>query len=276
MLDLKFPKSLDNKTQGFVYEELMDSIKKGSKLSIISAYFSIYAYDKLRKYLDKIDNLNFIYKDPNFNKNFNKESREYYIDYNDLFNGNYEIKLKNQMTQSSISKDCSNWIKNKVNIKSFKNPNQAQPRMICVDNGDDSNIAITGSVDFTPAGLGLSPSSREDSNLCIYGKEFTKASFEVFERLWNNNDLLKDVKEDVLKQMESMYKENSVEFIYFLSLYNIFSNDLDSLNEDNIIRKGNKLKESQIWNKLYKFQEDAVIGIIDKIEKYNGCILQIV
>ena len=94
-----------------------------------------------------------------------------------------------------------------------------------------------------------------------------------FNFLWDNEDYLEDVKEEVLNQMETMHKENPAEFIYFLSLYNIFSNELDSLDEDNIVRKGNNLKESKIWNKLYKFQKDAAIGVIDKIEKYNGCIL---
>ena len=94
-----------------------------------------------------------------------------------------------------------------------------------------------------------------------------------FNFLWDNEDYLEDVKEEVLNQMQTMHKENLAEFIYFLSLYNIFSSELDSLDEDNIVRKGNNLKESKIWNKLYKFQKDAAIGVIDKIEKYNGCIL---
>jgi ERCC4-related helicase len=270
----KEPKIIDNKTQGFVYEELKDSIKKGSKLSVISAYFSIYAYDELKKELDKIDNMRFIYTKPSFIKsNKEKESREYYIDNNSIFGNDFEIKLKNQLTQSSISKECAKWIKDRTDIKSLKIPNEAQPRMIVVDNGDDSNISINGTVDFTSAGLGFSPSNRQDLNMCNYGQLVTQNSLLLFENLWNNDQLLEDVKDEVLKQMETMYKENSPDFIYFLSLYNIFSGNLDSLDEDNIIRKGNQLKSTKIWNKLYTFQKDAVIGAIDKIEKYNGCIV---
>lgn len=272
MSDLKAPKILDNKSN-FVYKELQESIKKGSKLSIISAYFSMYAYDKLKKDLDKIEKMRFIYTTPSFIKNNKKESREYYIDNNTIFGNDYEIKLKNEMTQGSISKEFSKWINDKIEIKSFKKSNEAQPRMICVDNNDDSDIAISGSVDFTTPGLGLSKSNRQDMNNCVYGKTFSQSSLMMFDSLWNNEDLLVDVKNEVLEQMKTMYKENPAEFIYFLSLYNIFSGNLDALDEDNIIRKGNRLKDSQIWNKLYKFQKDAVIGVIDKIENYNGCIL---
>ena len=270
--EVKAPKVLDNKTN-FVYTELKESIKKGSKLSVISALFSMYAYDALKKDLDKIDNMRFIYTKPSFIRDDKKESREYYIDNNSIFGNDYEIKLRNEMTQGSISRDFSKWINDKLEIKSFKTPNEAQSRMVCVDNGDDSSIAINGSVDFTTTGLGLNKSDRQDMNQCVYGNMFTQPSLMMFEALWDNEDLLEDVKEEVLEQMKTMHKENPAEFIYFLSLYNIFSDNLDALDEDKIIRKGNTLKESQIWNKLYKFQKDAVMGVIDKIENYNGCIL---
>lgn len=178
-----------------------------------------------------------------------------------------------KMTQGSISRDFSNWLAEKAEIKSFKSPNEAQPRMICVDNGDDSNIAINGSVDFTTAGLGLTPSNRQDMNQCVYGNQFTQMSLMQFEPLWNNDSFLEDVKEEVLEQMKTMHKENPAEFIYFLSLYNIFSDNLEALDEDNILKKGHPLKETKIWNKLYKFQKDAAIGAIDKIKNHNGCIL---
>lgn len=270
-LDIKAPKLLDNK-DNFVYTELEESIKKGSKLSIISRYFSMYAYFSLRKSFNKINTLRFIYAEPTFLKTHNKEARQYYIDNNSIFGNEYEIKLKNEMTQGSVSKECSKWINNCVEIKSFKDHNEAPLRLIRVDNGDDSNIAINGSVDFTTAGLGITSSNRNEGNTCSYG--FSADSFfMLFDNFWNNDEILEDVKDEVLSQMTTMYKENPAEFIYFLSLYNIFSNDLDSLDEDKIVRKGNDLKNTQIWNKLYKFQKDAVIGIIDKIERYNGCIL---
>ena len=269
-MTLKTPKILDNKTE-FVYKELQDSIKKGSKLSVISALFSMYAYDGLKKNLDKINNLRFIYTKPSFLKDNSKESRQYYIDNNSIFGNDYEIKLKNEMTQGSVSRECSDWIKDKVEIKSFKTPNEAQPRMICVENGDETDIAINGSVDFTTAGLGLANSSRQDMNQCVYGN-FSQSSLMMFEALWQNDELLEDVKDEVLNQMSTMYKENPAEFIYFLSLYNIFQDSLDEI-KGGAIREGNQIKETAIWNKLYSFQKDAVVGAIEKIENHNGCIL---
>lgn len=266
-------KTLNNQLGETVYKELEKHIRKGSKVSTISAYFTMYAYSALKKELDKIDEMRFIFTTPSFSKNKDKEAREYEIVNNNIFGNEFELKLRNEMTQSAVAKDCAKWLKDKVEIKSFKEPNVAQPRMIHVHNKSEEDIVINGSVDFTTDGLGITGSNRVDFNNFMAGEEFTDSQLLSFDTLWNNEMVLTDVKDKLLKQMEVMYEENSGEFIYFKSLYHIFYNYLDELDEDNIVKKGNKLKETKIWNTLYQFQQDAVIGAIDKIEKYNGCIL---
>ena len=266
-------KTLNNQLGETVYKELEKHIRKGSKVSTISAYFTMYAYSALKKELDKIDEMRFIFTTPSFSKNKDKEAREYEIVNNNIFGNEFELKLRNEMTQSAFAKDCAKWLKDKVEIKSFKEPNVAQPRMIHVHNKSEEDIVINGSVDFTTDGLGITGSNRADFNNFMAGEEFTDSQLLSFDTLWNNEMVLTDVKDKLLKQMEVMYEENSGEFIYFKSLYHIFYNYLDELDEDNIVKKGNKLKETKIWNTLYQFQQDAVIGAIDKIEKYNGCIL---
>lgn len=266
-------KTLNNQLAETVYKELEKHIRKGSKVSTISAYFTMYAYSALKKELDKIDEMRFIFTTPSFSKNKDKEAREYEIVNNNIFGNEFELKLRNEMTQSAVAKDCAKWLKDKVEIKSFKEPNVAQPRMIHVHNKSEEDIVINGSVDFTTDGLGITGSNRADFNNFMAGEEFTDSQLLSFDTLWNNEMVLTDVKDKLLKQMEVMYEENSGEFIYFKSLYHIFYNYLDELDEDNIVKKGNKLKETKIWNTLYQFQQDAVIGAIDKIEKYNGCIL---
>lgn len=266
-------KTLNNQLGETVYKELEKHIKKGSKVSTISAYFTMYAYEALKKQLENIDGMRFIFTTPSFSENKDIEAREYEIVNNDIFGNEFELKLRNEMTQSAVAKDCARWLKDKVEIKSFKQPNVAQPRMVHVNNSSDEDIVINGSVDFTTDGLGITGSDRADFNNFMAGEEFTDPQLLSFDTLWNNEMLLCDVKDKLLKQMEVMYEENSGEFIYFKSLYHIFYNYLDELDEDKIVKKGNKLKETKIWNTLYQFQKDAVIGAIDKIEKYNGCIL---
>lgn len=219
--------------------------------------------------------MRFIFTEPTFVKKDRELTREFYIEHNNekkILGNEFEIKLRNEMNQATIAKECAAWILEKVEIKSLKQYNPAQPRLIYIENNDNS-LSINGTVDFTSDGLGITSSNRLDSNMCMYGKEYTIGFLQTFNELWNDKLAVEDVKEKVLHQMQTIYKENTPEFIYFVTLYNIFKNYLGELTEDNIVKTKIGFKETEIWNKLYKFQKDGVIGAIDKIEKHGGCII---
>jgi len=271
---VKPPKVLDNR-KNRVIDELKEGLGKGSKLSVISAYFTIYAYAELKKELDKIDNMRLIFTEPTFVHKDQELIREYYIvrqPAKKMSGNEFELKLSNKMKQAAIAKECAEWVEKKANIKSLKRPNPAQLRLIYIENPEE-NISINGTVDFTSDGLGIVSSSRLDSNMCLYGKEYTISFLEAFNELWEDDTVVQDVKNQVLEQMRILYKENTPEFIYFVTLYNVFRDYLYELTEGDIVRSRTGFKESQIWNKLYKFQKDGAMGAIDKIEKYNGCII---
>ncbi|WP_246577878.1 SNF2-related protein [Clostridium psychrophilum] len=269
------PKILDNKRFGKVGDELKEQVKAGSKLSVVSEYFTIYAYKELGRELNKIDNMRFIFTEPTFTKDYKKIKRQFYIDseLEKRISGNqFEIKMRNELNQASIAKECADWLRNKVEMKSFKKTNLSQQRLIHIKNKDNS-VSINGSVDFTTDGLGFTPSSRIDMITCLYGNEYTEHFLQMFDDIWEDNTIVEDVKDKVLDQMQVIYKENTPEFIYFITLYNIFRDYHGELTEENIVKSKTGFKDTLIWNKLYKFQKDGVIGAIDKLEKYNGCIL---
>ena len=272
------PKVIDNKQMGRVIDELRQGIKSGAKLSVISAYFTIYAYEELQKELSHIDELRFIFTIPSYIKQEKDFQREFYIarrEFGNKLSGNeFELKLRNKLTQSAIAKDCAQWMRQKVKIKSYREHNIAQARLAYVENKNpDEDVAIQGALDFSSDGLGITPSERIDMNTCIYGREMAQAYMQVFDSVWNNNSVVEDVTDKVLSEMEVLYKENTPEIIYFITLYRIFEAYLGELTEENIIKTKTGIKESQIWNKLYKFQRDGVLGAIDKIDKYGGCII---
>jgi len=274
---MKTPKTLNNKNQDTVFNELKEYINYNSRLSVISGYFSIYAYYHLKDKLDSIDNMRFIFTEPSFIKNKdNAQTREYEINQStkNIFGNEYELKLKNEMTQSAVTRQCAYWIRSKVEVKSYINPNLATNRMIHVENlSSEDNISINGTVDFTSDALGITSSDRQDMNTCMYGREFTDGFLTLFNQTWDNNQLVVDVKDEFLKHLQMMYAENSPEYIYYVTMYHLFNDYLRETNEDTLPKEGTGFKDKKIWNKLYKFQQDAVMGAIDKIEKYNGCII---
>lgn len=267
---------LDNKVQGRVIDKLRENIKSGTRLSIISAYFTIYAYEELRKELGKIEKLRLLFSEPTFVKNKKDINREFKLSGSyerGLAGDRYEMKLKNELKQSEIAKECANWIREKVEVRAYDEEYPLPQKMYLMENKKDESTCIFGSSDFTSSGLGLVPSKKLEANTYIKDSIYTQQLLNQFELYWNDKDKVKDVKTYLLKSLEEVYKENNPEFIYFVTLYNIFKDYLNDLSEEDIIKTKTGFKESVVWNKLYNFQKDGVLGAIDKLEKYHGCIL---
>lgn len=253
--------------------DLQVEIHKGSKLSIAAACFSIYAYRELKKQLESIDELRFIFTSPTFlTEKTPKAQREFYIPRltreRSLYGTEFEVKLRNELTQKAIAKECADWIRKKVTFKS----NVTQEQMmgfITVD--ENTYMPING---FTTVDLGC-----ERGNNAYYFVQKTESHensqyyIRLFDQLWNDKKKLREVTDIVLENITAAYRENAPEYIYFFALYNIFHEFLDDISEDELPNEANGFKESKIWGMLYDFQRDAVLAIINKLEKYNGCIL---
>lgn len=258
-----------NKT---VKDDLSVEIKQGCKLSIAAACFSIYAFQELKSELKSIDELRFIFTSPTFTtEKTKKEKREFYIPRlnreRSLYGTEFEVKLRNELTQKAIAKECADWIREKVTFKS----NVTNENMLGFMNVDDKNYTpIQG---FTTVDLGCERGNNAYNFVQKTETPFSSAYVELFNNLWNDKNKMQDVTDEVIESITSAYNENSPDFIYFVTLYNIFNEFLEDISEDVLPNEATGFKESKIWNMLYNFQKDAVLAIINKLEKYNGCIL---
>ena len=259
-------------------DDLKESIKNGSKLSIAASSFSIYAYEALKKELDKIDELRFIFTSPTFiEENFKKEVPKFFIPHlfkeADLCGGEFELRLKNQLNQRAIARECSKWVKEKVVFKSNKQIGSHLPGMIHLENTNNESIAYSNVSSFTTSDLGTTHKKGFPTLIQKTSFPDSQAYLDWFNQIWENEEDLKEVSQKVQEYFETAYKENSPEFIYFITLYNIFNDFLQELSLDTLPNDQVGFKETLVWNKLYNFQKDAVIGGINKLEKYKGCIL---
>ena len=263
---------LINNTTKTLRDDLAVEIKKGSKISIAASCFSIYAFQELKKELQGIDELRFIFTSPTFTtEKAKKEKREFYIPRlnreRSLYGTEFEIKLRNELTQKAIAKECAEWIRQKVTFKS----NVTNEHMMGFINLDDKNyMPING---FTTVDLGCERGNNAYNMVQKTEAPFSTAYIELFESIWNDNTKLQEVTDEIIENITAAYNENSPDFIYFVTLYNIFNEFLEDVSEDNLPNEATGFKESKIWSMLYNFQKDAVLAIISKLEKYNGCIL---
>jgi len=262
----------DNHERGSVGQFLKENIKPDSTLSIVSAYFTIYAFSHLKDQLNAIHELKFLFGEPTFIQSLdpNKTNkRDFKIEDDKIV-----IPIESRLTQKAIAKECAGWIENKVQIKSMVKPNFLHGKMYHIAQQSGVEKAISGSSNFTVNGLGLGGSPNIELNMVV-DNDYDRADLKQwFNKLWEDDKgLVEDVKAQVLKYLEQLYVENEPEFIYFKTLFHIFENYLDEQKEGGLLTKQTGFFESEIWNMLYEFQQDGVKGAINKILKHNGCII---
>ena len=268
-------KIFDNISE-IVRDDMADTIKKGSKVSVAAACFSIYAYKELKKQLEGVENFRFIFTSPTFTtEKASKEKREFYIPRlnreSSLYGTEFEIKLRNEMTQKSIAKECADWIRKKAVFKSNITGENMQGFMT-VDSSAEQ-VAYMPMAGFTTVDIGCERGNNSYNMTNRMEAPFSTQYMQLFETIWNDRSKMQDVTDVVIENISSAYNENSPEFIYFMTLYHVFSEFLDDISEDVLPNEATGFKGSKIWNLLYDFQRDAVLAIINKLEKYNGCIL---
>lgn len=250
---------LDNKLDRTVKKAIVKHCSSATKLSALTSLFTIYGYASLRKELAKIENTRLLLT------SFPTDNLQ------QLIGTEHEARLINQLDQKRIANECANWIRQNAEVQATITPQPAQ-NLIHLSGMEDS-FAIHGSATLSPTGLGVVRSNALHMNTSITDKETATQLISWFDSIWNDALNAKSVQNDLLEKLDFIASDQPANFIYFLTLYNIFKDFINDIDEENIIRSKTGFKDTIVWNKLYKFQKDGVLGAIDKLEKHNGCII---
>ncbi|MCP5358406.1 MAG: DEAD/DEAH box helicase family protein [Pseudomonadales bacterium] len=261
-------------------DDLKQTIRPGTRLKIAASCFSMYAYEALKSELEKIDELHFIFTSPTFvadevTDKIRKERREFHIPKLDrersLYGSEFEIQLRNQLTQKAVAKECADWIRRKAKFRSNRSKAPMQ-QFACVE-ADGANSAYVPLHGFTAVDLGYNQGNAISNLVNKIEAPIANAYLSLFDQIWGDSEKLEDVTAQICEHIASVYQENSPESIYFLMLYNIFNEFLDDIDEDVLPNDRTGYQDTLIWNKLFNYQRDAATGIINKLETYSGCIL---
>lgn len=255
---------------------LKDEIKPNSRLKIASATFSMFAFQALKEELEQIEELQFIFTNPTFTTDqLPKEYREYSIPKqvreSSIFGAKYELKLMNELKQKMLAKECAEWVRKKVRFKSINVSDEEIDTGLRIETVDDT-LSLDRFKQFDLKELGYEKSLFKTTRHLYHAPE-SLAYLQEFEDYWKNDDYFRDVTQDVLDSLTIAHKEHSPEFLYYVTLYNLFKDFLEDISEDHLANEKVGFKDSKIWQLLYDFQKDAVESLINKLEKFNGCIL---
>ena len=261
--------------------DLKTTIKPGAKLKIAASCFSIYAFEALKRELETVESFDFIFTAPTFAAEdvtdaAKKERREFHIPKSDrerdLYGTEFEVQLKNKLTQRAIARECADWLRRKA---SFRSNRAAAPmqQFATVQSNEPATVymPLHG---FTAVDLGYQQGDAVSNIVSKFVEPaHTGMYLSLFDLIWNDATKLEDVTTRICDHIASVYQENSPERIYFLMLYNIFNEFLEDLNEDVLPNDRTGYQDTLVWQKLFNFQRDAATGIINKLETFNGCIL---
>jgi superfamily II DNA or RNA helicase len=271
---------IDN-TSLLLGDDLKSTLERGARLKIAASCFSIYAFEALKTELSKLESLQFIFTAPTFvptevTDRLRKERREFFIPKTTrergLYGTEFEIQLRNKLTQRAVARECAEWIRKRARFRSNTTKAPMQQFMhAAAETGDVTYMPISG---FTAVDLGYQKGDAV-SNLVtrIDDAAHTQVYLQLFNQIWNDEDKVSDVTAAICDHIESVYQENSPERIYFQILYNLFQDFLEEVDQDALPNDLTGYKDSLVWNKLFNYQRDAATGIINKLEMHNGCIL---
>ena len=200
---------LINNTTKTLKDDLSVEIKQGSKVSIAAACFSIYAFQELKEQLSQIEQLRFIFTSPTFvTEKAKKERREFYIPRMTRERSLYG-------TQKAIARECAEWIRQKVTFKSNISDKSIQGQIV-VD-----GVGYTPINNFTTVELGCEKGNVISTTI-VKDESLARTLLADFNEIWNDSKVLQVVTDEVIDSITAAYNENSPDFIYFVTLYNIF------------------------------------------------------
>ena len=260
---------IDNRNRR-VGEFLEERIDQNASLSVVSAYFTIYAYEALRGVLERIAGMRFLYGDPQSVGAMDPgadEAKAFRL----ADDGG--IELRQALAQKPLARACAAWIEKCVEIRTIKQANFLHGKLYHMERPDGDTAAVVGSSNFTRRGLGFGAAPNIELNIEVQGREDRRALARWFDRIWADDSLTRDARQEVLDALERLGREYAPEFVYYKTLFHIFEDRLDERGQREGLLQDVHLYDTEIWKALYEFQKDGAKGVVNRLLRHNGCIV---
>ena len=252
-------------------EALRARIAPGARLSIVSAYFTIYAWRDLRRELEEAGAVRFLYGDPRgvaAPDPAEAEGRAFRLA------GDGDVELARTLEQRPLARACAEWIREKAEVRTVRRANFLHGKMfhIAPARGAES-AAFAGSSNFTRRGLGFGAAPNIELNVEIARQDDRAALLAWFDGLWSDDARTEDAKDEVLAALAQLGRAWAPEFVYYKTLFHVFAERLAEREAGEAQLRDVHLYDTEIWRRLYDFQRAGAKSVIARLLRHNGCIL---
>jgi len=251
-------KIISNKGRDRIVDFIRDRIERDSFLDMITAQFSIFAFHALKKELFKLNGCRILL--PGL------------LDDIGLLGSSNDRAARNLLQNHWIARQLWDWIHKKASVKKAAGPIPQGALVIKID-GRKPHLGITGSFSFTTSGLGITPGNPFELIQVTENHAESRQLSLWFDSAWQSIPNKETGKTELLECLENVFRDRAPHSIFALILYHLFKDQDGSLDEENIVKTATGIRDTVVWKKLYKFQRDAVVGAIDKLNRFGGCII---
>jgi Helicase conserved C-terminal domain/SNF2-related domain len=252
-------KLLKNQGTDRVIDELRSGLAAGGSLDAASPNLSLFAFGELREVLQRLSGSRLIVPLPQ-------------ADAQPLLGSDADRGSRNQLSAHKLARDLAEWLRKTAEVKAAPGP-LPQATLVTKNADGTPTKVISGNCPLTTDGLGITPANQFSLVQATETPEESQLLAGWFTQMWNALPASADGKDALLTQLAQFTTKREPSLIYLLTVYHLFKDRGDELDEDKIVKSATGIRETVVWKKLFKFQRDGVIGAIDKLERLGGCII---
>jgi hypothetical protein len=191
-------------------DDLIVELRKDSRVSIAASCFSMYAYRELKKQLEGIVGLRFIFTSPAFlAEKAEPNRREFYIPRltreKSLYGSEFEVKLRNELTQKAIARECADWIRKKVEFRS-NTTNENMGGFVTIQTNEDT-VSYNPVQNFTTVELGCEKGNTAYTMITKAEPPYSRQFLQLFDDVWQDSKKMQDVTNEVIESINAVYQE---------------------------------------------------------------------
>ena len=233
-------------------------LRSGHQIDLASGALSLHAFGELAEKLSRIENARLVLPPDDSELS--------------LFGSHADRAARNRLQGRWLARRCADWIEKKVEVRRADRP--VPQGAIVLHNGEGRpQQAVLGSFSFSTDGLGLAPGNPLNLIQASETAEESEQLWQWFDAQWSALAVGDGARASVVDLLRSLAAHRDPLSIYALILHHIFRTQGDELDEEKVVKSATGIRNTAVWKKLFKFQRDGVVGAIDKLNRFGGCII---